>query len=55
MIELRKYAHINDKKTYHVIISSKLSGDEEARLLEVLKKHRGGNTNNTENRLMSYN
>jgi len=36
-----KYAHIDDKKTYPVIISSKLSGTEEARLLEVLRKHRG--------------
>ena len=36
-----KYAHIDDKKTYPVIISSKLSVTEEARLLEVLRKHRG--------------
>ena len=36
-----KYAHIDDKKTYPIIISSKLSGKEEERLLEVLKKHRG--------------
>ena len=36
-----KYAHIDDKKTYPVIISSKLSGKEEERLLEILRKHRG--------------
>ncbi|KAK1643521.1 hypothetical protein QYE76_061326 [Lolium multiflorum] len=36
-----KYAHIDDKKTYPVIISSKLSEFEEERLLEILKKHRG--------------
>ena len=36
-----KYAHIDDKKMYPVIISSKLSGVEEEILLDVLKKHRG--------------
>ena len=36
-----KYAYIDGKKTYPVIISSKLSGKEEERLSEVLKKHRG--------------
>ncbi|KAK1667638.1 hypothetical protein QYE76_055797 [Lolium multiflorum] len=36
-----KYAYIDDKKTYHVIISAKLSDFEEERLLEILKKHRG--------------
>ena len=36
-----KYAYIDDNKIYPVIISSKLSGKEEQRLLEVLKKHRG--------------
>ncbi|KAK1627929.1 hypothetical protein QYE76_002244 [Lolium multiflorum] len=36
-----KYAHIDDKKIYPVIISSKLSDFEEERLLEILKKHRG--------------
>ncbi|KAK1645826.1 hypothetical protein QYE76_063631 [Lolium multiflorum] len=36
-----KYAHIDDKKIYPVIISSKLSDIEEERLLEILKKHRG--------------
>ncbi|KAK1605983.1 hypothetical protein QYE76_029656 [Lolium multiflorum] len=36
-----KYAHIDNKKIYPVIISSKLSEFEEERLLEILKKHRG--------------
>src|SRR4051794_38501492 len=36
-----KYAYIDDKKIYHVIISSKISVHEEERLLGVLKKHRG--------------
>jgi hypothetical protein len=36
-----KYAYIDDKKIYPVIISSKLSGKEEQRLLEILRKHRG--------------
>jgi hypothetical protein len=36
-----KYAYIDDKKIYHIIISSKLSGKEEERLLEILRKHRG--------------
>ncbi|KAK1646660.1 hypothetical protein QYE76_064465 [Lolium multiflorum] len=36
-----KYAHIDEKKIYPVIISSKLSEIEEERLLEILKKHRG--------------
>ncbi|KAK1626725.1 hypothetical protein QYE76_001040, partial [Lolium multiflorum] len=36
-----KSAHIDDKKIYPVIISSKLSEIEEERLLEILKKHRG--------------
>jgi hypothetical protein len=36
-----KYAYIDDKKIYPVIISSKLSGKEEERLLETLRKHRG--------------
>jgi hypothetical protein len=34
-----KYAYIDDKKIYPVIISSKLSGKEEERLLEILRKH----------------
>ncbi|KAK1650089.1 hypothetical protein QYE76_067894 [Lolium multiflorum] len=36
-----KYAYIDDKKTYPVIISAKLLDFEEERLLEILKKHRG--------------
>jgi hypothetical protein len=36
-----KYAYIDDKKIYPVIISSKLSGKEEERLLETLRKHQG--------------
>jgi hypothetical protein len=36
-----KYAYIDDKKIYLVIISSKLSRKEEERLLEILRKHRG--------------
>jgi hypothetical protein len=36
-----KYAYIADKKIYPVIISSKLPGKEEERLLEILRKHRG--------------
>jgi hypothetical protein len=34
-----KYAYIDDKKIYPFIISSKLSGKEEERLLETLRKH----------------
>jgi hypothetical protein len=34
-----KYAYIDDKKIYLVIISAKLSGKEEERLLEILRKH----------------
>jgi hypothetical protein len=36
-----KYAYIDDKKVYPVITSSKLSGKEEERLLEILRKHQG--------------
>jgi hypothetical protein len=36
-----KYAYIDDKKIYPVIISSRLSGKEEEWLLEILRKHRG--------------
>jgi hypothetical protein len=36
-----KYAYIDDKKIYPIIISSKLSGKEEEWLLEILRKHRG--------------
>ena len=36
-----KYAYLDEKKIYPVIINSNLSGYEEERLLEVLRKHRG--------------
>jgi hypothetical protein len=36
-----KYAYIDDKKIYPVIISSKLSRKEDERLLEIVRKHRG--------------
>src|SRR4051812_48267408 len=36
-----KYAYLDEKKVYPVIINSNLSGYEEERLLEVLRKHRG--------------
>jgi hypothetical protein len=36
-----KYAYIDDKKIYPVIIGTKLSGMEEEILLEILRKHRG--------------
>jgi hypothetical protein len=36
-----KYAYIDDKKIYPVIISSKLLGKEEERLFKILRKHRG--------------
>ena len=35
-----KYAYLNEKKIYHVIISANLSKHEEERLLKVLRKHR---------------
>ena len=34
-----KYAYLDEKKIYHVIISANLSEHEEKRLLKVLKKH----------------
>ena len=34
-----KYAYLDDKKIYPVIINSNLSGREEEQLLEVLRKH----------------
>ena len=34
-----KYAYLDEKKIYHVIISASLSEHEEERLLEVLRKH----------------
>src|SRR3954471_5438472 len=36
-----KYAYLDEKKIYLVIINSNLSGFEEERLLETLHKHRG--------------
>jgi hypothetical protein len=36
-----KYAYIDDRKIYPIIISATLSGKEEERLLEILRKHRG--------------
>ena len=35
-----KYAYLDEKKIYHVIISANLSEQEEERLLTILKKHR---------------
>ena len=35
-----KYAYLDEKKIYPVIINSNLSAKEEERLLEVLRKHR---------------
>ena len=35
-----KYAYLDEKKIYPVIISANLSGQEEERLLKTLKKHR---------------
>ena len=35
-----KYAYLDEKKIYHVIISVNLSKHEEERLLKVLRKHR---------------
>src|SRR4051812_40051304 len=36
-----KYAYLDEKKVYHVIINSNLLGFEEERLLETLHRHRG--------------
>src|ERR1041384_2611852 len=36
-----KYAYLDENKIYHVIINANLSGFEEERLLETLRKHRG--------------
>src|SRR3954454_22616899 len=36
-----KYAYLDEKKIYTVIINANLSGFEEERLLETLRKHRG--------------
>ena len=34
-----KYAYLDEKKIYHVIISANLSEDEENRLVKTLRKH----------------
>ena len=34
-----KYAYLDEKKIYHVIISANLSEHEEERVLKILKKH----------------
>ena len=39
--DILKYAYLDEKKIYHVIISSNHSEHEEERLLKVLRKHRG--------------
>src|SRR3954469_1097320 len=36
-----KYAYLDEKKVYFVIIISNISGYEEERLLETLRRHRG--------------
>src|SRR4051812_21456321 len=36
-----KYAYLDEKKVYPIIINSNLSGFEEERLLETLRRHRG--------------
>src|SRR3954463_1007021 len=36
-----KYAYLDEKKIYNVIINANLSGFEEGRLLETLHRHRG--------------
>ena len=36
-----KYAYLDEKKVYPVIINANLPGYEEERLLETLPKHRG--------------
>ena len=38
-LDTLKYAYLDEKKIYHVIISAKLSEHEEERLLKVLWKH----------------
>ena len=39
--DMLKYAYLDEKKAYPVTINAKLSGYEEERLLETLRKHRG--------------
>ena len=38
-LDISKYAYLDEKKIYHVIISANLLEHEEERLLKVLKKH----------------
>ena len=40
LLDNLKYAYLDEKKIYPVIISANLSEDEEERLLKTLKKHR---------------
>src|SRR3954464_14655493 len=39
--DILKYSYLDEKKVYHVIINANLSGYEEERLLEPLRKHHG--------------
>ena len=38
-----KYAYLDEKKIYHVIISANLSEHEEERLLKILRKNQAAN------------
>ena len=40
LLDTLKYAYLDEKKIYPVIISANLSEQEEERLLKTLKKHR---------------
>ena len=40
LLDTLKYAYLDEKKIYHVIISANLSEHEEKKLLKTLKKHR---------------
>ena len=39
LLDTLKYANLDEKKIYHVIISANLSEQEDERLLKTLKKH----------------
>ena len=39
LLDTLKYAYLDEKKIYHVIISANLSEKEEEKLLKTLKKH----------------
>src|SRR3954466_14163663 len=41
LLDTLKYAYLDEKKVYPLIINSNLSGYEEERLLETLRRHRG--------------